>query len=121
MADLELAAASKHLVITCERLVPHDEIAREPHKTQIPYFIVDAVCEVPFGAFPGTMPNEYFSDEPHLKEWMSVEKDPEAMAEFMEKNIYGCKDFQDYIDLNGGMEKMKQLRRKEFMLKAEEV
>jgi glutaconate CoA-transferase subunit A len=85
VADIELANASKHLVITCERLVPHEEIAREPHKTQIPYFMVDAVCEVPYGAFPGTMPYEYFSDEDHLKEWLTLEKDPEAFEAFLEK------------------------------------
>lgn len=119
VADLELANASKRLVITCERIVPHEEIAREPHKTQIPYFMVDAVCEVPFGAYPGTMPNAYFSDEPHLKEWMAKERDPEAFAQFLEENIYGCKDFQAYIDRNGGMEKMRQLRRREFMTDGE--
>ncbi|MEH0018645.1 MAG: CoA-transferase [Desulfobacter sp.] len=119
VADIELANASKRLVITCERIVPHEEIAREPHKTQIPYFMVDAVCEVPFGAYPGTMPNAYFSDEPHLKEWMAEERDPEAFAQFLEENIYGCKDFQAYIDRNGGMEKMRQLRRREFMTDGE--
>ena len=119
VADLELAAASRRLVITCERLVPHEEIAREPHRTQIPYFIVDAVCEVPFGAFPGTMPNEYFSDEAHLREWMTAEKTPETLAEFLDKNIYGCRDFQAYLDLNGGLARMRQLRRKEFMIKTQ--
>lgn len=121
VADIELANASKKIVITCERLVPHEEIAREPHKTQIPYFIVDAVCEVPYGAFPGTMPNEYFSDEAHLKEWLTVEKDPEAFQAFLEKNIYGCEDFNAYLQLNGGMKRMAELRRKEFMINTEEA
>lgn len=119
VADLELASASKTLVITCERIVPHEDIAREPHRTQIPYFIVDAVCEVPYGAYPGTMPNEYFSDEPHLKEWMAKERDPEAFKAFLEENIYGCEDFQAYIDRNGGLERMRQLRRIEFMTSGE--
>ncbi|MCG8686722.1 MAG: CoA transferase subunit A [Desulfobacterales bacterium] len=119
VADIELANASKHLIITCERIVPHEEIARDPHKTQIPYFIVDAVCEVPYGAYPGTMPNEYFSDEDHIKEWMAKEKDAEAFEAFLEENIYGCENFAAYLDRNGGMEKMQQLRRKEFMINGE--
>ncbi len=121
VADIELANASKNLIITCERLVPHDEIAREPHNTQIPYFMVDAVCEVPYGAYPGTMPDEYFSDEAHLKEWMIKEKNPEAFEVFLRDNIYECKDFQAYIDNNGGMKKMQQLRRREFMIDTEEA
>ena len=32
------------------------------------------------------MPYEYFSDEAHLKEWPSVEKDSEKFKEFLEKN-----------------------------------
>ncbi len=120
VADIELANASKNLIITCERLVPHEEIAREPHKTQIPYFIVDAVCEVPYGAFPGTMPNEYFSDEAHLKEWMAKERDPEAFETFLNENIYDCENFQAYIDRNGGMDKMRQLRRLEFLIEGED-
>jgi glutaconate CoA-transferase subunit A len=119
VADLELANASKTLVITCERIVHHDEIAREPHKTQIPYFIVDAVVEVPYGAYPGTMPNEYFSDEAHLKEWMTKEKDPEAFEAFLKEIIFDCEDFNAYIDRNGGLDKMRQLRRTEFLTNGE--
>ncbi|MCG8618883.1 MAG: CoA transferase subunit A [Desulfobacterales bacterium] len=119
VADLELANASKKLIITCERIVHHDEIAREPHKTQIPYFIVDAVVEVPYGAYPGTMPNEYFSDEAHLKEWMTKEKDPEAFEAFLKEIIFDCEDFNAYIDRNGGLDKMRQLRRTEFLTNGE--
>src|SRR5208337_4926337 len=41
----------------------------------IPAFCVDAVCEVPFGSYPGNMPGEYYSDEEHLRLWLEVEKD----------------------------------------------
>src|SRR3954454_2004710 len=56
VADLDLARAAKRLIITCERLVPAEEIQREPTRTVIPFFCVDAVCEVPFGSYPGNMP-----------------------------------------------------------------
>lgn len=119
-SDIELANASRHLVITCERIIPHDEIARDPHLTQIPYFIVDGVCEVPYGAYPGTMPGEYFSDEPHIREWMTREKDPKAFSNFLDENIFQCKNFQDYINHNGGIARMKQLRRQELMISAKD-
>src|SRR5207302_3920645 len=54
VADLDLARAAKKLIITCERLLPNDEFRRDPSQTSIPYLCVDAVCEVPLGAFPGT-------------------------------------------------------------------
>ena len=63
VADLDLARAAKRLIITCERLIPSDDIRQDPSRTVIPFFCVDAVCEVPFGSYPGNMPYEYFSDE----------------------------------------------------------
>ncbi len=119
VADDDLARASKHVIITTERLVPNEEIRRDPTATRIPYYLVDAVCEIPFGAYPGTMAYEYFSDEPHLKEWLKAEEDPEKFKEFLKKNIYDCKDHYDYIELNGGIHKMNELRMKEHMLHKE--
>jgi len=53
VADNDVARAAKKLIITCERLIPHEEIRREPDRTSIPYYCVDAVCEVPYGSYPG--------------------------------------------------------------------
>ena len=43
VADLDLARAAKKLIITCERLIPPDEIRRDPSLTAIPFWCVDAV------------------------------------------------------------------------------
>jgi glutaconate CoA-transferase subunit A len=80
---------------------------------------VDAVCEVPFGNYPGNMVYEYFSDEEHLQEWLKVEEDPVAFKEFLQRNIYDCKDHHEYINKNGGMEKLLKLRTIEYLLHKE--
>jgi glutaconate CoA-transferase subunit A len=116
VADLDLARASKRLIITCERLIPEDEIRRDPTRTVIPFFCVDAVCEVPFGSYPGNMPYEYFSDEAHLSQWLEVEKDVAALRRFVDRHIYGVRDFGEYLQLCGGLERMRQLRHEEFLL-----
>jgi glutaconate CoA-transferase subunit A len=116
VADIELANASKRLIITTERLIPTDEIRQDPSATKIPYHLVDAVCEVPYGAYPGTMFGEYFSDEEHLRQWLSVEKEPEKFRAFLDRNIYDCKNHEDYIRRNGGLAKMQALRAKELLL-----
>jgi len=115
-ADLDVARASKRLIITTERIVNTDVFRNEPNQTSIPYYLVDAVCEVPFGAYPGNMEGEYFSDESHLNEWLEVEKDPTTFKAFLDKNIFNCKHHFEYIEQNGGMEKMLELRRKELMI-----
>lgn len=115
VSDFDVARASKRLIITCERLIPNDEIRRDPSYTVIPYWLVDAVCEVPYGSYPGNMLGEYFSDEEHLREWMKVEQDPDEFKKFLDKNIYGCKDHFEYIEKNGGLKKLQMLRQKEWM------
>lgn len=116
VADIELANAAKYLIITTERLIPAENIKQDPSATQIPYHLVDAVCDVPYGAYPGTMPYEYFSDEDHLKEWLVAEKDPETFELFLKRNVYESTNHDEYIQRNGGNAKMRQLRAKELLL-----
>jgi glutaconate CoA-transferase subunit A len=115
VSDFDVARASKRLIITTERLISDEEIRRDPSMTVIPYWLVDAVCAVPYGAYPGNMYAEYFSDEEHLREWLKIEETPDEFKKFLDKNIYGCKDHFDYIEKNGGMHKLLKLREKEFM------
>lgn len=117
VADDDIAKASKRVIITTEKLVSNDEIRREPNRTIIPYWLVDAVIEVPFGSYPGNMPGEYFSDEEHLNEWLTVEKDPEQFKAFLEKNIHSCATFTDYLEKNGGVARLQYLRQQEHLLK----
>ncbi|MBN2158380.1 MAG: CoA transferase subunit A [Spirochaetes bacterium] len=110
VSDQDLARASKRVVLTTERIIPNDEIRHTPHATFIPFWCVDAVVEVPFGSYPGNMPYEYFSDEEHLREWLTVEKDPEEFRKFYRKQILDTKDFYEYLELNGGIERILKLR-----------
>ena len=116
IADLELARASKHLILTTERLVHNEEIRSDPTCTTIPYYLVDAVCEVSYGSYPGNMPYEYFSDEEHLKLWMESEKDPGEFKKFVDKYIYGTKDFNEYLELCGGVQRINELRAQEKLI-----
>ncbi|MFL5245843.1 MAG: CoA transferase subunit A [Gemmataceae bacterium] len=116
VADGDLARAAKRLIVTCERLISNDDIRSDPSRTIIPYYCVDAVCEVPFGSYPGNMPYEYFSDETHLRRWLAVEKDPIAFKKFLEDHIYGVRDFAEYLERCGGLARLEELRKQEFLL-----
>jgi glutaconate CoA-transferase subunit A len=116
VADFDLARAAKRLIVTCERLIPSDEIRRDPSRTIIPFFCVDAVCEVPYGSYPGNMPYEYFSDEEHLRRWLTVERDPEEYRRFLDEHIFGVKDFAEYLQRCAGLARLQALRRQEFLL-----
>jgi glutaconate CoA-transferase subunit A len=116
VADLELARAAKKLIITCERFVSPEVFRNDPNQTVIPFFCVDAVCEVPYGSYPGNMPGEYFSDEVHLRKWLEVEKDMTSYLRFLEEYLFGVKDFQEYLQKCGGLPLLQQLRQQEFLL-----
>ena len=119
VSDRELARAAKRLIISCERLVPSEEIRRDPTATDIPFYCVDAVCEVPFGSYPGNMPYEYFSDEQHLRAWLAAERNEQEHLEFIQQHIIGVADFADYLHLCGGTKRMQELRRQELFPEAE--
>lgn len=115
VADMELARSAKRLIVTAERLVSNQEIRSDPTRTVVPFYLVDAVIEVPYGSYPGNMPYEYFSDEAHLVEWMKAEKDPETFAKFLDKYIYGVNSFEEYLNLCGGVARLKELRTQETL------
>jgi glutaconate CoA-transferase subunit A len=116
VADLDIARAAQRLIVTCERLIEHDVIRQDPNRTGIPFYCVDAVCEVPCGSYPGNMPYEYFSDEEHLKLWLEVEKDLERYQNFLENHIFSVCDFQAYLERCGGLRRLQELRRQEYLL-----
>lgn len=118
IVDLDLAKASKRLIITTERMVDTEEFRRDPRKTSIPYWQVDAVCHVPFGSYPGNMPFEYFSDERHLAEWVEAEQGEETFAAFLDKYIYGVDTFADYLNLAAGDGRLAKLRKLEILKRA---
>jgi glutaconate CoA-transferase subunit A len=110
IADFDVARAAKRVIISTERLVETDEIRKDPVKTLLPYYLVDAVCHVPYGSYPGNMPYEYYSDEEHLAEWMEAERDEATFKAFVDKYIYGVSTFEEYLALKGGERRMAELR-----------
>lgn len=114
VADFELARAARRLIISCERIIPNDEIREDPTSTVIPFFCVDAVCEVPCGSYPGNMPYEYFSDEEHIREWLEVERDADKHLEFLQHLIFDSVDFSEYLDRCGAHGRLEMLRQQEL-------
>jgi glutaconate CoA-transferase subunit A len=109
IADYDMVRACKRLIVTTERIVSTDEIRRNPSQTFVPYWLVDGICEVRYGSYPGNMAYEYYSDEEHLSEWLEAEKEESTLQVFMNKYIYGTRDFEEYLALKGGEARMREL------------
>lgn len=114
VADWHLARASKRLIVSCERIVPNDSIRDDPTSTCIPFYCVDAVCEVPMGSYPGNMPYEYYSDESHLRAWLQAEESPDQYHAFLEQHLFGVDSFEEYLLRSGGKDRAAELRHQEL-------
>jgi 3-oxoacid CoA-transferase subunit A/glutaconate CoA-transferase subunit A len=111
--DFELARAARRVIITCEQVVDTEDVRCEPWRTAIPFYLVDAVCEVRYGAHPTQMSCQYFFDEEHIAEWFELGKTDEGAAAYFEKYVFGVADFTEYLERIGGEEQMDYLRRVE--------
>ena len=97
----EMARASKRLILSAEEIVPTDVIRRQPDRTAIPYYIVDAVVEAPFGSHPGEMAYLYERDEELIREWVEASKTEATTKSYLEKYVHGAKDHAAYLKLIG--------------------
>lgn len=109
--DIALAAACRRVIITAERIVPEMTI-RNDSNASIPFWYVDAVCEVPYGALPGCCPGHYY----WAREWwewlvrIGTPK-PESCQDFFDYWVYSTKDQYDFIDKLGGIRFLDEARR----------
>jgi glutaconate CoA-transferase subunit A len=83
--DVLMAQAARRVLITCERLVDGIEFERNPELTAIPGFQVDAVVEVPRGAWPASCAGFYGIDEAYLSDYYAISADatPEILRQFV--------------------------------------
>jgi acyl CoA:acetate/3-ketoacid CoA transferase alpha subunit len=109
--DFELARAARRLVITTEEIIDHTEIQSQPWRTVIPFYLVDAVVEVPFGAHPTEMPVTYYFDEQHIAHWLEISKTQSGTDEYFEEYVFGVPDFDSYLEKIGGLRKLTELKR----------
>lgn len=105
----EMARASKRLIISTEEIVPDDEIREHPDRTIIPYYLVDAVVEAPFGSHPGEMCYRYRRDESQIQEWVQASAEPDLAHAYLDKYVFGVPTYSDYLELIG-MSRLNELR-----------
>jgi glutaconate CoA-transferase subunit A len=111
--DQMFAKAAKTLIVTAERIIPHEEVLVRSTQTIIPHHWVDAVVEVPYGAHPGSVDGLYREDEAHLTRYVEAAKTPEAFREYLETYVTGVRDHWEYLDRVGGVRHLSGLGNRE--------
>ena len=104
----EAAMASKKVIISTEEIIETDEIRRDPARTTIPYYVVDAVVHTPFGAYPGEMQGRYASDVPHVIEVIASTLRG-LIPQYLDKWVYGVSSHQEMLDKLVGSHRLKEI------------
>lgn len=103
--DVDLAKAAQKVIVTVEQIVPTEEIRRRPELTRIPFFCVDAVVEVPFGAFPYDCFGCYEPVHEHFRAYYQGFANGAGAEEntrnYIRKYFLEPPTFADYLDLFG--------------------
>jgi glutaconate CoA-transferase, subunit A len=115
--DMEKARSAKNLIITTEKIIDTDEIRKDGSKTVIPQFYVDAVVEIPHGAYPTNMPGLYYMDLEHLKAYAKAAEDRsgETLKNYYIDYVFGTNDFNEFLEKCGGQKRIKELEEIELM------
>jgi glutaconate CoA-transferase subunit A len=103
--------AAKKVIVTVEEIVDTDEIRRTPIHTGIPYFKVNAVVELPYGAHPCSLYPQYSFDRKFFNEYASESRTEEGTKKFLDKYVYGPKSHADYLQTAGGAEALLRIRK----------
>ena len=99
--DIEQARASEHVILSCEELVPSEQLRKDPWLNCFPHTIVDAVVHQPHGAHPTACYRCYDYDATHLDEYRNIAMDDSEFYEYLETYIFGVNDFSEYLALIG--------------------
>ncbi len=111
--DVDLAMAATRVILTTERIVSNDQIRRAPDQTKIPFMVVDAVVEVPFGSAPHECYGLYEPLFGHLDAYAAqLRRDPEeGIRNYLDRYFYGPNSWTEYLDLLGLKELLDARRR----------
>ena len=111
VSPLETAAASRKVIVSTDEIIDHDDVRKDPSKTTIPYYMVDAVVYAPFGAYPGGLPAMYEMDFEHFAEYTTLERQGQLKS-YLDKYIYSVASHLEMLEKRVGLARLNELRRR---------
>ena len=98
-ADVEQAKAAEHVIVTCEELLGPDDLRDNADLNSLPPFCVDAVCHVPFGAYPTACYGYYDYDPKYLKAYAGFAREEDSFQDYLETYIFGTDSHDHFLTL----------------------
>ena len=103
--------AAKCVIVSAEEIVDTEVLRRNPDRTVLPGFVVDAVVEVPYGAHPTSFFPNYGYDSQFHREWTSVSRDDAKVTAFIDKYIRAPSSHDDYLEIIGGKTRLQYIEK----------
>ena len=111
ISHAEAALASKKVIISSEEVIDTEEIRRDPGRTTIPYYVVDAVVHLPYGAYPGEVQGVYASDSEHVLEvFAAIFRSGEEA--YLDKWVHSVADHAEMLEKRVGFQKLAEMQRR---------
>lgn len=106
----EMIRASRHVIVSCEALVPTDDIRAHPERTTVPFVYVDAVVVQPYGAYPTSTYGYYDYDAAEVAAYQEAARaGPPAIDEYLRKSVWGWGTFDEHLRQTAGPARLKTL------------
>ncbi len=100
-ADLEQAKASRHVIVTCEQILPRHFIRQDPDQNSLPPFFIDAVIHAPYSAHPTACHYFYDYDPSHLRLYQNVAGNDATFENYLQEWVYDVPDQASYLEKVG--------------------
>ena len=98
---LEGVRAAKRVIVVAEKIVEPEVIASDPNRTVIPGFLVSAVVECPWGAYPSPVQGCYSRDDAAFQQYHEQTRTPQEFEAWKARWVEGVQDRREYMNLVG--------------------
>ena len=108
-SNREIAMASKRVIVSVEEIVKDEVTRRDPNRTIISGFHVDAIVEEPWGAHPSYTQGYYDRDNEYYIEYEKQTRTLEGTEAFLQEWVYTVQNRREYLKKLGA-EKTEKLK-----------
>jgi len=112
--DLWGTLAGKRILVSVEEIVPTRVVRRDPNRTIVPGFRVDAIVPQPWGSHPYQVQGYYDADAPFRKEYAERSVTLEGWEAWVAEWVYGVEDHEAYVR-KLGEDRLATLRAKKLL------
>lgn len=100
--DITMARSAETIIVTAERIVDTEILARSPELVEIPSYRTTCVVESPWGAHPCSALDYYTIDEDHFRTYAAAGRTEKEFKKYLDRYIHQVDGNEGYLREVGG-------------------